>query len=122
MTILYLSDNSFVLKRGSDQEPIADDEGATPADGTITARMYLSASKAHNAAQIHESLNAAAVPIAAGKFRTIFAGSNVRTHITPLLDTAEQAGGKLTIYGHVVVSGSHHDVEELPVVRERIVP
>jgi hypothetical protein len=119
MTELFLSDNSFALKRGRDGDLIVDDEG-TIVTG-LTARAFLSTSKAHGAVPIDASLDAAAVPITNGKLRQVFSGTNLRTYITPLLDTAEEAGSNLTIYGHVVVAGSHHDVEELLVKRERLV-
>lgn len=114
-SILYLSDNSWASKR----QDITDDEGATPANGTLTARVYLSASQAHDAAAIHSSLDVSGVAVIGGKIRTVFAGSNVRIHVTPLLDAAETAKESLVIYEHVVIAGSYHDVNELAVKRKR---
>lgn len=112
---LYLSDNSWVAKR----QDITDDEGATPANGTLTARCYLSDSDAFDAAAIHASLDVSGVAVTGGKIRAVFVGSNVRTHVTPLLVAAETAKATLTIYEHVVIAGNYHDVNELSVKRKR---
>lgn len=118
--VLYLSDNSWVIKRGKDGAPITDDTGTVPANGTLTARCYLSASKAYDATPIHATLDVSGVAITDGKLRTVLSGTNVRTQVEPLLAAAETQDRKLIIYEHVIVAGSHHDVKELIVERERM--
>lgn len=117
--VLFLSDNSWAIKRGSDSAKITDDLGVVPANGTLTARCYLAATDAYNAAAIHSSLDVSGVEITDGKLRTVLSGSNLRTHLTPLLDTAEAASQQLEIYEHIVVTGNYHDVKELLVKRVR---
>jgi hypothetical protein len=117
--VLYLSDNSWVIKRGSDQDPITDDMGVKPANGTLTARVYLATTKVFDAPIIHASLENTSVPITDGKLRAVLSGTNLRTHLTSLLDAAEAANQKLRIYEHVIVAGSHHDYQDLLVQRER---
>jgi hypothetical protein len=111
MRLLYLSDNSWVIKR----DEIKDDTGAVP---TGTARCFLAADK-DDIAAIDPTLEVSGVAMTGGSLRAVISGGAITDNVEPMLAAAELAGEELDIYDRVIVAGAYSDFEPLRVKRDR---